>query len=494
MRRNKSIAILTILIGIPFCFVNSKSLFSLNDAIMIAQKNSFDAQLARFSFKSSYWTYRSFLAELKPSVNLQGGLMNFNHSKVEARNYNDGKINYVDNNSLDNTLTFSVDQQITSLGGVLSLQSMLYHLYQFDYKTSTFNSQPFRISYTQPLRSYNEMKWRKKTSPKEYDKAKRVYLEAIEAVAVQTTQLFFSAIIAQVNYNQNVSKNEDLKRLYSISEKRYALGTITKSDLLQLELSMLNTKVGLASAKTEMEQCLFNLFSYLRIVDYEGVTLNPPSNIQDIVINSNEALHAALTNSSNQIDQELSLLSAKQNLAEARSAKGIQIQLSAQAGLSKTADNFYAAYSHMKDNEIVGLTLTLPIFDWGVHKGRVKVAESNLELAKTQIEQQQSSYIQNIKRQVIMLNFQSEQCSLSQKAQDISFERYNIIKKRFEAGNISVTDLNTALQEEEAAKSQYLSQLETFWENYYSLRKVTLYDWINGNKLTADFNKIIKMK
>ena len=42
---------------------------TLPDAIRIAQENSYDAQLARFSFLASYWTYRSFKAELLPSVN-----------------------------------------------------------------------------------------------------------------------------------------------------------------------------------------------------------------------------------------------------------------------------------------------------------------------------------------------------------------------------------------------------------------------------------------
>ena len=60
---------------------------TLGNAIQIAQENSLDAKSAHFSFLASYWTYRSFKAELLPSVNLSGGLMNYNRSLVEARNY-----------------------------------------------------------------------------------------------------------------------------------------------------------------------------------------------------------------------------------------------------------------------------------------------------------------------------------------------------------------------------------------------------------------------
>lgn len=465
---------------------------SLNDAIRIAQQNSYDAQLAKFSFMSSYWAYKSFRAELLPSMNLTGGLMNFNHSKVEARNADDGKINYVDNNSLANSLALSVDQQIVSLGGTLSLQSYLYRLDQFDYKMTTYNTLPLKLSYSQPLRAFNELKWRKKTEPKEYEKAKKVYLESIEDIAIHTVSLYFQAISAQSDYAQNESKYKDLEQLYVISKKRLDLGTITKGDLLQLELSMLNTKVEVNNSKVKWEDSLFDLFSYLRVTDYEGAKLSPPENVMDMVLNTNDVLREAMQNSSHLVEQDLNMLSAQENLAKTKAAKGIQMQLNAEVGFNRTADGFAAAYRKLQDNEILGLTVTLPIFDWGVQKGKVMVAKSNLELVKTKKEQALNDYVQKIKREVLQFSFQGEQCRTSMKAREISNERYNITKKRFEMGTISVTELNTALQELETAKAQYISQLKSYWSYYYSLRRYSLYDWEKHCPLRVDYDKIVQ--
>ena len=140
---------------------------TLNDAIRIAQENSLDAKSARFSFQASYWNYRSFRAELLPSLNLGGNLGNYNRSLVEARNYEDGHLAYVSNNTLSNSLTLSLDQEIVATGGRVSLMSYLHRLDQFTYNDHTYNSQPLRISYTQPLRAYNALKWQKKTAPLE---------------------------------------------------------------------------------------------------------------------------------------------------------------------------------------------------------------------------------------------------------------------------------------------------------------------------------------
>lgn len=467
-------------------------LVSLNDAIRIAQENSYDAKLAKYRFMSSYWAYRSFRAELLPSMNLTGRLMNFNHSRVEARNADDGRINYVDNNSLSNSLTLSLDQQIASLGGTVSLQSYLYRLDQFNYEITNYQSLPLRISYSQPLKTYNDLKWRKKTEPKEYEKAKKVYLEEIEDVAINVTKLYFDAISAQSAHNQSQSKCNDLDALYKISEKRLKLGTITKADLLQLELSLLNARVEVSNAKIKMDDAMYDLFSYLRVTDYEGAQLLPPENVTDITPNAADVIQKALQNSSHALTQDLSILTAQQALAKVKSERGIQMQLSAEVGFSRTANDFAAAYRNLQDNEIVGLTVTLPIFDWGVKKGKVMMAKSNLDLARTKKEQADNDYMQQVKRSVMQFGAQAEQCRTSTKAMEISRERYEITKKRFGGGSITVTELNTAIQELETAKVQYIDQLKNYWTYYYTLRRYTLYDWTEHRDLTADYGKIIK--
>ena len=53
---------------------------SLTEAIEIAKRDSYAAQVARYSFLGQYWNYRSYRAELLPSLNLSGGVMNFDRS------------------------------------------------------------------------------------------------------------------------------------------------------------------------------------------------------------------------------------------------------------------------------------------------------------------------------------------------------------------------------------------------------------------------------
>ena len=464
---------------------------TLSSAIQIAQENSYDAMVARLSFMSQYWSYRSFRAELLPAVSLSGGLLQFNRSMVEARNFDDGRISFVENNSMGNSVSLSVDQNIVPLGGKLSVQSYLYRLDQFSYESKIYNSQPIRLSYTQPLRAYNSLKWQKKTEPLKYENAKRTYLENMEEVAIEAVRLFFEVLAAQSTYQQSVSTLKDRQYLFEIAKKRLDLGTITKSELLQLELSLLNAQVDANNNELTLKSQKFQLFSYLRMFDYDKIDLIPPYSIPDICVNADDILQKALANSTHTLQQKIKRLESEMLLAQAKANKGLQVQLNSEIGFNQTANHFNNAYRDLKNNEIIGLTVYLPIFDWGVSKGRVKMAEADLEVTKTQLEQAHETYMQDIRTNVLQFNIQSSQCQNALRAQDIADERYGITKQRFEAGTVTVTDLNTAQQESESAKAQYIRQLHTFWTNYYNLRKTTLYDWVSHRDLSADFDSII---
>ncbi len=465
---------------------------TLENAIRIAQENSYDAMVAKYSFMASYWTYRSFKAQLLPSMNLNGGLLNFDHSLVSVRNYEDGQVAYVNNNSMNNYLTLSVDQQIVATGGTVSLQSYLYRLDQFDYNQTTYNSQPLRISYTQPLKSFNSLKWEKKTAPIEYQIAQKAYASSMQDVTIRVTSLFFNVLSAQSDYKQSVSTLKDREALLDIAKARLNLGTTTKSEVLQMELSVLNARMSVNKNKQNLDDVMYNMFSYLRVSDYNDAELIPPYSVPEIILSVDEVIQRAITNSSHTLEQKQQMLEAEKSLAQAKSNKGLQMTIRGEVGFTQTANAFADAYKNPMDNEIVGLTLSLPIFDWGVSRGRVKMAQARLEVVRTQQEQAHLDYVQALRKKVLQFNLQPIQCRDALRAQEIAEERYEIMRKRFETGSVSVTDLNTAQQEMESAKYQYINQLNTFWNDYYSLQKSTLYDWIKKQDIEYEYERLVK--
>jgi outer membrane protein TolC len=63
---------------------------------------------------------------------------------------------------------------------------------------------------------------------------------------------------------------------------------------------------------------------------------------------------------------------------------------------------------------------------------------------------------------------------------------------RFRNGSISVTELITAQNENETAIQKYLTDLGNYWNYYYALRQITLYDFIGKADLDVNYEEMIK--
>lgn len=219
---------------------------TLDKAIYSAQNHSIAAMVAKYTFLSSYWSFRSYQASRLPSLNLSGEVLSFDRSLRLLQDYDTGEMRYLENYNLQNTLGLAIQQNITLTGGTLRLYSSLNRLDQFAPKESkSYYSQPITLSYTQPLFAYNSFRWNKKIAPKEYELAKRTYIEVMEDITVQAVSYYFSLLLCKTRHTIAVKNYGNTKSLYSIAEERLKLGSITNDELLQLQLRMLNDSLAI---------------------------------------------------------------------------------------------------------------------------------------------------------------------------------------------------------------------------------------------------------
>ncbi len=491
--RNGKRLLLRLLLVLGLGNAQAQTILDLNQAIDIALEQSPSARVAKLNFMGKYWNYRSYKAELLPSFHLGGRLMNYNRSFVEARDAQTGEVKYVDNHSIGNSATLSIDQNIPFLGGTLSLESYLSRLDQLNYSITNYNSNPIVLSYTQPLRSYNTLRWRMKTDPISYERAKRAYLESMQTIVINTTSYFFSVLQAQSDYERALQSYEDRKHLYDMALKRHELtGGNSRSEIMQLELSVLNDEMTINNARLSLESAMFDFSLCLGLTRLLDVRLLPPTDVPDLQLEAQDVIAKARANSTHPLDVQLNRLNAEQSQAQAKSMKGLQMTLNANLGYSQTANNFTGVYSDVRDHEVVGVSFSLPIYDWGLSEGKVKMAKADLEVTLAEIEQAEAEFDHDIVVKVASFNNQSKQCAISRRARDIAEERYELVKHRFEDGSVTVTDLNTAQSEYESAESSYINQMYQYWSAYYQLQKTALYDFLHQRDIVASFDDLVK--
>ena len=225
--------------------------------------------------------------------------------------------------------------------------------------------------------------------------------------------------------------------------------------------------------------------------DYKEIEPLLDDRIPPIEIDYATVLDKALANSSFEIDNQIRQLNAEAAIAQAKSERGASATINARFGLSQTGDDFRTAYSNLLDQEVVGLQFSIPIFDWGMGKGRVRMAKAKAEMLHNQIEQDQIDYRHAVYTLIEQFYNQRNQCAVARKAREVADRRYAIAMENFRRGTISVTEMNTAQTEKDEANQTYVSAMAAFWNYYYSLRRKTLYDFISHTDINVEFDKLI---
>ncbi len=466
---------------------------TLEEAIGTARIQSVAALQARHAFISTYWAYRSYLASRLPSLNLYGNLMNFDRSLTLLQSYEDGTFRYANSFNLQNSLGLSVVQNVTFTGGRLTVYSDLRRIDQYGtFKNLTWYSQPITVSYYQPLFAYNQFKWDKLIEPKEYEKGRRQYIESMEDVTIAAAKAYFDLIAATRNHDASVTNYSNTVKMRSIARERLKLGTVTRDEYLQLELRVLNDSIAMGENLVKVREAQMSLNS---ILGYdESVDISPVIDdaIPEILMDYDLVLDKALKNSSFNLENDIKELNAASAVAKAKADRGISMSLNARFGLSQSGTGLPDVYRDLLNQEVVGLTFSVPIFDWGLGKGKVQKAKAAQEVVKAQNLQDENDFRRKIFTAVGQFNNHRQQCVASKRAMDIAAERYSLMMDKFKNGNATVTELTNAQSDSDSALSKYVGDLSNYWNYYYTLRKLTLYDFLTGRDIDIDVKEMVE--
>ncbi len=477
-------------IGLPAQAGNSRFL-TLEEVVEIARKQSPDAMMARHRYRGSYWQHRTFRAGYLPHLRLDATIPNLNRT-IAPITLPDGSDIFIRRSLATSSGSLSLNQTIGLTGGQLFIRSGLERidLIRDDETEVSYLATPINIGYRQPILAYNPHKWERRIEPIRFEEAKREYLESMEDIAMRATNLFFDLLLAQINREINEINLASNDTLYRIAMGRYELGRIAENELLQMELNVLNSEAQLEQSIIDYEGAIFRFRSFLAFDDIQALELVPPEEPHNLNIDVAVALSQARENRANVLTQERQMLEAESRVDQARAENRFNANLFAVFGLTQSAEEFGDAYRHPLDQQQLAIGVQIPILDWGVSRGRVRMAESNRELVNTMVNQALVDFEQEIFLRVMEFNMLDSQLEIAQKADVIAEKRYEVTRQRFLIGRIDIIELNIALEEKDRAKQRYLAALRNYWRGFYQMRRLTLYDFVNNKPISVDFDAL----
>ena len=481
--------IITCLLG-GFTFCQAQQSLVLQDVVALAQRNSPSYYRAQSRALNSLYAYRYFKAGQLPQLVL--GIDNNSSPFGETVEVlqPDGKVEYVRRSTSNTAINLGLRQNVPWTGGTFSVQSNLNRFDEFSStNTTNYLATPFSINYNQPSVVYNPFYWERKLSPIIYDESKRQYIEDLETAALDGASMFFEALAAQTQekiYQLNVA-NQDT--LYKISKGRFDLGKIAENELLQIELSLLNARNTLEQASLQKEMAYQELKRFLNMPKDAVIQLMPPETVPLFSVPLDKAVAEAANNRQSVLEFRRRRLEASQDVAEARAYSGYEFNLRAQLGQTNNGQTLGKVYSGGEIQQNFSVGIGIPLMDWGRARYRVRQAKANRDLIEIDVQQAERQFEQEVYLQTQQFNIQKNLLASAAKADTIARLRYEITKARYMIGKISITDLNLAQSEKDQASQGYVFALRNFWRAYYTVRKLTLYDFERNEKIRYEFRE-----
>ncbi len=490
VKSKKSYAMRRLLLLLLLLFLASAAhgqrALTLQQSIDLAQTSSPAAEIARLTFDQSLWGFRSFRAQYRPSLSVVGSLPGLRRS-IEELDQDDGTVRYVERNLTSGQARLTISQPIPMTGGQVTLSSGLSRRHnQFgDTEFTQWQSTPLVIGLTQPLFQFNEMKWTRRTEPMRYELARRSYIDDIENIAIDITNRFFAVYMAQMDFDIATFNAAINDTIFTLSQGRFEIGKIAENDLLQSELALLNAQSAQSSAEIAHQEALQDLKLALDLPYDAEVTIVPPTTVPLLVIDPDEAVAKARRSRPAFLDLEIQSVEAERDWVRAKRTSGFSASLNASYGLNQSAGEFDGAYRDPLSQQQFSINFLVPIFRWGQGKADIEAAVAQQQQVERNTDFRRKELDQEVYFEVLKAQQLQQQVGIAAKADTVAARRFEVAKNRYLIGKIDITELFNAQREKDAARQAYIRTMQQFWQSYFNLRRLTLYDFIRQEPLRS---------
>jgi outer membrane protein TolC len=461
---------------------------TLERTVTMAADSSLEAFRSKNMYLAGYWQFRTYRAARLPSLTL---------NLTPAQYYRDITRRYDSEQDIDvyrrqqsyyASGGLEVTQNFDLLGGSFFLNSDLGYMRNFGANTySQFTSIPMRIGYSQSLLGYNPFRWERKIEPVKYEKAKKELLYNLEQVSEEATGYFFDLAMAQTECEMARENVASTDTLYRTGERRHRIASITQADLLTLKLDAVNARNTLQNAEIDLKRAMFRLVSYLNFDKNTEVRLVLPGRPAHLTVAAEDALRHARENNPQFLALRQQILEAEQKTDRTRKEALFNASLMASIGFNQVADNFRGAFRDPLQQNVVSLSVSVPLVDWGVRRGKYNIARNELNVTQISARQSELTIEEDLIMTVGDFNIRQQLIASAEEALNLAQMAFAETRQRFMIGKADINSLTLSLQRQQSAQRNYVEALRNYWISFYKIRKLTLYDFALRTSLSSKF-------
>lgn len=457
----------------------AQELLTVDRSLDIAVENSPNMKQTELALEQSQERLNAQRARLKSQFSIT--LNPFEYEKTNRFDQQTGE--WFLNESASSGGTFAINQRILPTDGELTLVNRFS--YDFSYSESDFAANPenrtynnrLYLQFTQPIFTYNRTRMELEKVELDYEASLLRYLLMRLSLERDVSRDFYAVYSNQMRLSIAQEELKNNMESYNIISNKVEGGLLALEELYQAEVNLATSRSTVFSAELNLENSMDQFKVLIGLPLDNGIMIAAEVQADTIEVNQEMAIDFALANRMELREREIDIENANFNLVQARSTNEFAGSVTASIGVQGNDELFTKLFETPTNTPAIGLTLSIPLFDWGERKSEIKAAEAGLkssqlsyQIERIDIEVNIRSIIRNLKNLENQISIQEMSVENAQLAYGINLERYR-------NGDLTSMDLGLYQSQLSEAKMALTNAIIDYKIELLNLKIQTLYDF-----------------
>lgn len=465
---------LLIVVGISNSF--AQEVLTLEKALSIAYEHSPSLIQSKLSLEQRQLNLKAQDASLKSQFSLDVNPFNYTRNNQ----YDSYNSKWYANESMSSSASLGIRQPIKWTDGTVSLVND-FSWQDASNRTSGGKNTSFNhnlsLRIEQPLFTYNRTKMQMKELEYALENAKISYAMQELNIEKSVTTQFYDVYQKQKDLNTAKDEYNNQKQNYEIIKNKVDAGLVAKEELYQAEVNLATSESSVYSSEISYENTKDNFKLLLGMSLDEDVMVLPNTEINTVSVNSNDAVKYALEQRMELRQKEITLEQDVFSIIKAKAENEFKGNVSARIGLDALSGKVNTMYNNPTDNEQIGVSLTIPIFDWGAKKARVKSSQLAMESNQVDFNEEKKNITLGVRQICRNLPTLVRQIEIKRKSIENAEHTYEINLEKYRNGNLTGMELQQYQTQLTNAKQAYTNAIISYKLELLNLKIQTLWDF-----------------
>jgi len=471
--------------GCCFLLVSSllpaQELLTMDRSMNVAVENSPDMKQMELALVQSQERLNAQRARLKSQFAIT--LDPFEYEKTNR--FDQQTSEWYLNESASSGGTFAINQRILPTDGELMLVNRFSYDYSFtesalavDPVSKTFNNRLY-LQFTQPIFTYNRTRMETEMLELEYEASLLRYLLRRLSLERDVAQQFYAVYSNQMSLAIAQEELKNNQESYQIISNKVEGGLLAREELYQAEVNLATSQSNVLNAQLTLQNSLDQFKVLIGMPLDSEIMIAAEIQTDTIPVDQQMAIDHALANRMELREREIDLENANFSLIQAKAINEFAGSVTASFGIQGNDEQFSELFKTPTNTPAIGLTLEIPIFDWGERKSEIKAAEAGLQSTQLGYEIEKTDIVVNIRSVVRSLKNLENQMKIQELNVENAQLAYDINLERYRNGDLTSLDLGLYQSQLSEAKMSRTNAIINYKIELLNLKIQSLYDFEN---------------